>query len=140
MDFLDRAIEVALKAHDGQTDKIGRPYFEHCQRVALLVPGDQARTVAYLHDVVEKGRGWSLSKLDEAGFPPEVVSAVDALTKRPDEETAAFVRRAAMNRLAVPVKQADLEDNLWQAERSGSDPAKYRYEMEILRASTGRQF
>jgi hypothetical protein len=81
--------------------------------------------------MVVKQAGWGV-------IPLEIICAVDALTKRPDEETAAFVRRAAMNRLAVPVKQADLEDNLWQVERSGSDPAKYRYEMEILRAATGR--
>jgi len=52
---LDRAIQVALEAHQGQTDMIGPPYFEHCQRVALLVVGDDAHTVAYLHDVAERG-------------------------------------------------------------------------------------
>lgn len=43
---LDHAVQIALEAHEGQTDKTGRPFFEHCQRIALLVTGDKERTVA----------------------------------------------------------------------------------------------
>jgi (p)ppGpp synthase/HD superfamily hydrolase len=60
MDDFDRAVALALEAHYGQTDKTGRPYFEHCQRVALrLGPTADAnlRIVAYLHDVPEKAPG-----------------------------------------------------------------------------------
>jgi hypothetical protein len=66
-----------------------------------------------------------LSDLEAEGFSAEIVSAVDALTKREDENEGDFVRRAASNRLARPVKEADLRDNLDQAEASGLDPAKY---------------
>ena len=133
MQHLDHAIQVALEAHEGQADKIGRPYFEHCQRVALLVSGDEARTIAYLHDVVEKGRGWTLDRLKEEGFPSPIISAVDALTRRSGESDDEFVRRAASNALARPIKQADLEDNLWQAEQTGGDAQKYRRGLDILR-------
>ncbi|MDP9810155.1 hypothetical protein J2W42_003016 [Rhizobium tibeticum] len=30
MRHLDHAIQIAVAAHDGQTDKVGRPYFEDC--------------------------------------------------------------------------------------------------------------
>lgn len=133
MQHLDHAIQVALEAHEGQADKIGRPYFEHCQRVALLVSGDEARTIAYLHDVVEKGRGWTLDRLKEEGFPSPIISAVDALTRRSGESDDGFVTRATSNALARPVKQADLEDNLWQAEQTGGDAKKYRRGLDILR-------
>lgn len=133
MQHLDHAINIALKAHEGQPDKIGRPFFEHCQRVALLVSGDEARTVAYLHDVIEKGRGWTLDRLKEEGFSRKVLSAVDALTRRPDEAYDDFVRRALSNPLSRPVKKADLEDNLWQAEQSGMDAEKYLRGLEIVR-------
>jgi (p)ppGpp synthase/HD superfamily hydrolase len=133
MDQLHHAVEIASRAHDGQTDKIGMPYFEHCKRVAALVPCDDARTVAYLHDVVEKGKGWTFDRLAEEGFSREIVLAVDALTNRSEEKIEEFVTRAAANPLAVVVKQADLEDNLWQAERTGADPQKYHHEMDILR-------
>ena len=133
MQHLDHAVQIAMDAHEGQTDKTGRPFFEHCQRVALLVSGDEARTVAYLHDVAEKGSGWTLDRLREEGFPPAIISAVDALTKRPDEPDEEFVRRAAANPLALPVKRADLEDNLRQAEQTGKNQEKYQRGLDLLR-------
>ncbi|MBX5050434.1 HD domain-containing protein [Rhizobium lentis] len=133
MQHLDHAMQIAIEAHKGQVDKTGQPFFEHCQRVALLVSGDEARTVAYLHDVAEKGSGWTLDRLREEGFPPAIISAVDALTRRPDEPDEEFVRRAAANPLALPVKQADLEDNLRQAEQAGKNTEKYQRGLDILR-------
>ncbi|MDC9813630.1 MULTISPECIES: metal-dependent phosphohydrolase [Rhizobium] len=133
MQHLDHAIQIALEAHEGQADKTERPFFEHCQRVALLVSGEERRTVAYLHDVVEKGSRWTLDRLREEGFPPAIISAVDALTRRPDEPNDDFVRRAASNPLALPVKQADLEDNLRQAEQAGKKTEKYQHRLNLLR-------
>ncbi|MBB3287082.1 MULTISPECIES: HD domain-containing protein [unclassified Rhizobium] len=138
MKHLDQAIQIALEAHEGQTDKTGRPFFEHCQRIALLVSGDDARTVAYLHDVVEKGRGWTLDRLREEGFPPKIISAVDALTRRSDEPYDEFVTRAASNALALPVKKADLEDNLWQSEQIGKSGEKYQRGLQILIGIMGK--
>lgn len=131
-EHLKHAIQVAADAHEGQMDKAGKPYFEHCQRVAAAVAGDQAKTVAYLHDVAEKGRSWTLDRLKEEGFSQAVLSAVDALTRRRDEPEDVFIRRAISNPLARLVKRADLEDNRWQVEMTGGDPAKYEAGLEIL--------
>ena len=126
------AVKIAFKAHAEQTDKTGGPYFLHCKRVADAVEGDYERVVAYLHDVVEKGPGWTLDRLREEGFGSAVIEAVDALTKRPDESDDEFVMRALRNPLARPVKVADLKDNLAQAEKIGSDPGKYERGLEIV--------
>lgn len=40
---------------------------------------------------------------------------------------------ADLSPLAVPVKQADLQDNLWQVNQTGGDAEKYRRELNILR-------
>lgn len=125
MHALDRAIEIALEAHAGQTDKAGELYYLHCNRVAAAVASVDEKIVAYLHDVVEKGPGWSLDRLKSEGFTDAVVSAVEALTKREGESDETFVRRAASNNLAKPVKRADLNDNLAQASASGLDTSKY---------------
>jgi (p)ppGpp synthase/HD superfamily hydrolase len=125
MNHIGHAIEVALAAHEGQTDKTGRSYFEHCRRVADAVQADDAKIVAYLHDVAEKGRGWTLDRLREEGFSPEIVTAVDALTRRDQEAWNDFVHRAGANSLARLVKQADLEDNLAQVQTLGEDGTKY---------------
>ena len=132
MNHIDHAISVALVAHEGQTDKIGRSYFEHCRRVADAVHGVEAKVVAYLHDVVEKGRGWTFDRLREEGFSPEVVSAVDAMTRRDGEDWADFVQRAGANALARPVKQADLEDNLAQRQTLGEDGTTYQEALALL--------
>ncbi|KAA0693283.1 HD domain-containing protein [Neorhizobium sp. P12A] len=132
---LQHAILVAAEAHDGQLDKAGNPYFDHCRRVADLVLTDEEKIVAYLHDVVEKGKGWTLDRLKEEGFPKAIIVAVDALTKRSGEDERVFVQRAVSTPLARKVKKADLEDNLLQAEQAGLDSSKYE---DGLRMTEGR--
>lgn len=132
MNHLDHAILVAQSAHEGQADKTGRSYFEHCRRVASSVTDDKGKVVAYLHDVVEKGKGWTLDRLREEGFPPDVIGAVEAMTRRGDEEWEVFVRRAASNPVANPVKRADLEDNLTQVQSIGEDGEKYLRALRLI--------
>ncbi|MGF6178598.1 HD domain-containing protein [Ensifer sp. 4252] len=126
------ASHIAAEAHAGQLDKTGQSYFSHCQRVANAVDGMDAKVVAYLHDVLEKGLGWTAQRLLEKGFDPVIVGAVVALTKEPAEPEAAFVRRAASNTLALPVKHADLLDNLKQALAAGTDTQKYLDGLRIV--------
>lgn len=128
-----RAAKLAEEVHASQRDKTGRPYIEHCRRVADAVETIDQKTVAYLHDVVEKGEGWTRTKLEEAGFGLRIASAVDAaMSRRSGEEYFAFVRRAASNPLALPVKRADLEDNVWQSRQVGASAAKYEDGLRIL--------
>jgi (p)ppGpp synthase/HD superfamily hydrolase len=56
-DLLAKAIRVANAAHDGQSNKTGGPFIDHVRRVAEAVSDDDGKLVAWLHDVVEKGRG-----------------------------------------------------------------------------------
>ncbi|TIV22765.1 MAG: HD domain-containing protein [Mesorhizobium sp.] len=130
--MLHEAAKIAEQAHRGQKDKTGRPYVEHLRRVADAVETLDEKTVAYLHDVVEKGDGWTLERLQSAGFGQPVVAAVDALTRRMDESEEGFLCRAASNELALPVKTADLRDNLWQAHQAGVTPEKYETGLAIL--------
>jgi hypothetical protein len=50
---IERAIEIAAKAHAGVKDKQGQPYLLHPLRVMMGVEGEEAQIVAVLHDVVE---------------------------------------------------------------------------------------
>ena len=60
---LERAIEIAARAHAGQTDKGGAPYVLHPLRVMLQLRDPVAQIAAVLHDVVEDCAGWSLARL-----------------------------------------------------------------------------
>jgi len=126
-----RAVRIATNAHRGQTGKDGRPYIEHCERVAMRVE-PALRPIAYLHDVVEKSEGWTLDRLRLDGFPEAMIEAVDALTRHDGEDEEAFVFRAAANPLALPVKRADLEDNLQQALANGGETERYRHGLSLL--------
>jgi (p)ppGpp synthase/HD superfamily hydrolase len=130
-----RAVRIATNAHRGQLGKDGRPYIEHCERVAMAVPAS-LRPIAYLHDVVEKSEGWSLDRLRLDGFPEMMIAAIDALTRREDEDDEALIVRAASNPYALPVKRADLEDNLRQALAGGMDPAPFRHGLAVLQHLT----
>lgn len=94
----------------------------HVTRVVAAVEGMDAKIVAALHDVVEKS-DWTLEDLTREGFAPAVLAGVDAMTKRPGEDFAAHVERAAADPLARRVKRADLEDNLraWRLARPSSE-------------------
>jgi GTP diphosphokinase / guanosine-3',5'-bis(diphosphate) 3'-diphosphatase len=111
MSTVERAIAIAANAHAGQTDKGGQPYILHPLRVMLRVSTEFERMAAVLHDVVEDS-DVSLEALSAEGFPDEVVSAVEALTKRPGETRIQAAHRAAANTVARVVKLADNAENL----------------------------
>lgn len=118
MSNLDRAIKLAVDAHEGQLDKAGLPYILHplrvMERVRVRVEADFVNglvppaalpdllAAAVLHDVVE----------DE--FGETVGDIVDRVTrrKRDGESYTEFITRCAELPAAVIVKDADLDDNL----------------------------
>lgn len=110
-DLAARAETLARAAHAGQVDKAGAPYAAHPARVAAAVAGDPlAEATAWLHDVVED-TSMTLADLRDVGFPEPVLAAVDALTRRADEERDAYYARVAADPLALRVKRADIADN-----------------------------
>ena len=111
MATLERAIELAAKAHAGQIDKAGQPYILHPLRLMLAVRTPHERMAAVLHDVVED-TDVTFDDLVAEGFPPEVVAAVRALTKADGEKRIAAAHRAAADPVARAVKLADVADNM----------------------------
>nr|WP_111298521.1 HD domain-containing protein [Paracoccus saliphilus] len=108
---LERAIEIAAKAHRGQRDKAGEPFILHPLRVMHACSTEAERVVAVLHDLIEDSE-WTLEDLRREGLAEDLVAAVDAMTRRKGESYADFVDRAARNPIARTVKVADLRDNL----------------------------
>lgn len=110
MSTLERAIALAAKAHEGQTDKAGVAYILHPLRVMLLLETEAERIVGVLHDVVED-TPITFEDLRAAGFTDEILAALDSVTRRDDEDYDAFVQRAGENPIGRQVKLADLKDN-----------------------------
>jgi GTP pyrophosphokinase len=100
--MIERAYQVALAAHSGQTRKSGEPYIHHPLSVATIVArqglDDVTVAAALLHDAVED-TSISLEDLEQ-DFGPDVRLIVDGVTKLErlhfdtrEEQQAASVRK-----------------------------------------------
>lgn len=107
---IDDALALAVEKFHGVIDKAGEPYILHLIRVMLQQTDDAARQVAVLHDLVED-TAVTLDELSELGFADSVVTAIDALTHRAEENYEDYVFRVAECSMAKRVKLADLGDN-----------------------------
>lgn len=110
MDIVERAKELAHRAHAGQVDKAGRPYIEHVARVAAAVSDDpEAEAVAWLHDVLEDSPGYEEEFW--CNTPGRVTKAVDKMTRWPGMSAKHYYVRVRNNPLSLRVKLADIADN-----------------------------
>lgn len=110
MATLERALQIAAAAHEGQTDKEGLPYILHALRVMMGVKDRAAQIVAILHDVVED-TSVTHDDLRAAGFSDEILEAVRLVTHEKSEPYADYVVRCKANPIARQVKLSDLADN-----------------------------
>ena len=110
--LLAKAIEIALEAHKGATDKAGMPYAGHIMRVMQAGRTIDEKIVGVLHDLVED-TDWTFDQLLEEGFPQHIVDALRCVTKISEDELyEEFIKRVKTNPLAVAVKINDLTDNM----------------------------
>lgn len=110
MNQLEKAIKIALQAHEKQVDKAGKTYLLHPLRLMVQMPTEELQIIAVLHDVVEDSE-FTFEDLIKEGFSAEIIEALRALTKLENEDYADFIKRVKDNPLAIPVKLADLKDN-----------------------------
>jgi (p)ppGpp synthase/HD superfamily hydrolase len=110
--MLKKAIEIAVEAHKGVTDKYGAPYINHVTRVMNLGETEEEKIVGVLHDVVED-TPWTFEQLAAEGFSSDIIDALTCVTKISEEEDyEEFTLRVSRNPLAVKVKINDLTDNM----------------------------
>jgi guanosine-3',5'-bis(diphosphate) 3'-pyrophosphohydrolase len=137
MSTIERAIEIAARAHAGQFDPAGEPYILHPLRMMLTLHSPESQIAAILHDVVEKADDWTLERLRLEGFSADVLEAVEALTKTPGETFEELVKRAGRNKIGRLVKVADIEDHLKHFPM-GKNSSKYPQALMMLQSDVGR--
>ncbi|MFF3937936.1 HD domain-containing protein [Streptomyces phaeofaciens] len=105
---------LARTAHEGQTDKAGRPYAEHLRAVAEGVRSrggdDEQIAAAWLHDSVEDD-ALTGEWLRAAALSDRTKRIVLAVTKRAGEPPQAYAARILATPGALLVKEADLAHN-----------------------------
>ncbi len=136
--LINKAIETAAKAHDGQVDKAGEAYIFHPLRVMLnVMGGENVKCAAVLHDVMEDS-GITEEELRAMGFPENVLNALRLLTRQEGQDYFDYVRTLKPNPIAKAVKLADLADNMDMSrikeptEKDYKRLEKYKKAKEIL--------
>lgn len=110
--MLGKAIALAAKAHEDQTDRGGHAYILHPLRMMmrLRTSDEELMAIAVLHDVIED-TDLMIGMLSSLGYSDRVVAGVDALTRKDGESYDHFIKRCATNPDAKLVKREDLRDN-----------------------------
>lgn len=123
---LREAMLLAEKAHSGQTDKAGQPYFHHPRAVSEIVGNLifswygapeiyegfllKAEIVSLLHDVIED-TNLTIEDLRKKAVPSDCIKAIKALTKTEGQSYDDYLANLKSDRLASIVKIADLTHN-----------------------------
>lgn len=125
-DMLSSARSAARKAHAGQVDKAGRPYFEHLERVAqnaarrAMEAGLSEEEIldveasGILHDILED-TDIKAEDLEAIGMSARVIGIVEGVSRPQDDRLTyqEWIQEIADSGdvLLIIVKLADNEDN-----------------------------
>ena len=140
--WVDLTVAYIKAAHHNQTDKSGDPYYLHPIRVMENLGPTASlheKLAALLHDVVED-TPFTLDHLRLAGYHPDVLAAVNLLTRRHNVPYFKYIQNIidSGNPIAIKVKLADLKDNMNPDRPStahiGSLAGRYEKAKEMLEA------
>ncbi len=154
---VEMALEIAIRAHKGQVDKLGEDYIKHPMRVhrnLLTHQGFQAlsaqeredlQVAALLHDVIEdSGTGPGSEKFTKEdllalGFTPRSIELTDLLTRKSHISGDEYYADINNDEHAKLVKWSDIADNrnvdrvkLLDAEKAIRLKERYKHALEII--------
>lgn len=109
--ILERAIQIAVLAHNGQVDKGGRPYILHPISVMMKMDTIEEKIVAILHDSIEDSN-IKKEELIAFGIPKRLVDEIDLLTRKNGDSYMQYISKVKTGKIAKKVKLADLETNM----------------------------
>lgn len=111
---LQKALNIAIKAHKGQVDKAGVDYINHPVYLALQMNTAQEKMVALLHDVLEDSDLYTYEDLCNIfGYEEEIADSVLVLTHKKSETYFDYIRYIKVyGNIPLKVKIADLKHNM----------------------------
>lgn len=108
--MINKALNIAYKAHHGQKDKGNVPYIFHPYHIAEKFNNETDICVAILHDVLEDT---FVSKEELEGyFPKEVIESLVLLTRSTHDTYFEYIKNICSNPIAQKVKIEDIKHNL----------------------------
>lgn len=136
MNLVDKALQIAVRAHEGQKDLDGEAYILHPIQVGLMGRTDEERAAGFLHDVMEDCN-YSAEMLIEEGIPEGLVNALRLLTHEKDTDYQEYVQRIidSHNPIALQVKYNDLRHNFARGKRFPHLQEKHGKALEKVEAA-----
>lgn len=136
MNSIEKALELALRAHKGQVDRDGEAYILHPMAVCLMGRTDEERCAGLLHDVLEDSDVTSDMLLDE-GMSESVVGALELLTHEGGVEYMDYVQGIvdSKNPIAIRVKFNDLTHNFERGKAYPDLQEKHGRALEVVRVA-----
>lgn len=108
--MLQKAIDFATKALEGQTSENGEPYINHSIRIMDQMDTETEKIVAILHDVLEDSSR-NIFDLKELGLSREIIDCVEQLTRKNDMTYFEYIDDIATNDICTKIKLAEINDN-----------------------------
>lgn len=133
-------LDLVKRRHAGKQDKVGRPYYQHFERVAdrlLQTVPDATRgqvQAALLHDALEPGE-MSVAELQQNRIDPDAVRIIQRITLPTDgRDYLQYITdlAAAGDVQAIQVKLADNADAIANYTADGSEAAQTMLEQRFL--------
>lgn len=117
MATLERAIQIAHEAHEGEFRRSGEPYVTHplavMEAAHKLGASVTEQIVSVLHDVPENNPDWPIERLRQEGFGAEVIHLLALLTHKPgDDYFDDYIPPIAKDPSARRIKKLDIGHNL----------------------------
>lgn len=110
-DLVKKVADFSKRAHEGQFDKGGHPYYLHPQSVALMGKTEDEMIVGYLHDVIEDTK-YTFDDLKSLGINDNCLEALKLLTHDNQVSYDDYIKKIKLNDLARKVKINDLTNNM----------------------------
>jgi len=110
MNQIQMALYDAYKYHEDQFDKGGKPYILHPVYVSTKFKEPKLKIIALLHDIIEDTEATEF-ELRNKGYDKDIIEAIVAITKVPDETYAEYILRLSKNKSALMVKIEDMKHN-----------------------------
>lgn len=136
MNTIDLALQIATRAHAGQTARGGEPVILHPLTVGLMGETDEVRVAGFLHDVVED-TDYTFDDLLAAGIPIGIVEALRLLTHDKGTPYMEYVQHIidSGNPIALQTKYNDLRHNYARGKAYPELQAKHGPALEKVKAA-----
>ncbi len=131
MNRVEQAIILAIEAHSGQKDKLGKDYFWHVLAVSKMGSNEDEQIVGALHDVLEDCTSYWKNRAETFCDGYNQLTALRLLSRvnrdGTKKDTDEYYKDIRENPLALAVKANDIAHNTSSERMKALHPKEQEY-------------